>query len=343
MRFFLKYFSLLLLSLAALTWLIPSRYGLPYPDTAGPHFSNAIRMGHSTIIDNNRVNVVLIGDSTLDRSVDEDVFSTAIGQPAHVISTPASSTALWYLILKNAIIEGTQHRPRYVLVMFRDTLLTLPDYHVAGGRVNEIDEYATAHEDLVVKTAYLNFMNPLEIFAERYFPLYGARQRIKDSIEFYTRSLLPNLFLSCKGECVNAVVTNVFYNIENIDQNFSQGFLMSEETKLYTQRAMDFDAQLDDSFLPEIIRLAQANDIRLIFVHARTLTFPTPDSQPAELAAYKRDLAAYLAARNVPLLDFSFDERFPPSLFNDPLHMNDEGRALFSQALGEAFLELTLP
>jgi len=343
MRFFLKYFTLLLLSLAALTWLIPARYGLPYPDSAGPHFNNAIRTGHSTIIDNNHVNVVLIGDSTLDRSVDEQKFSAAIDQPAHVISTPASSTALWYLILKNAIIEGTKEHPKYVLIMFRDTLLTLPDYHVNGGRVTEIDEYASAHEDLVVQTAYLQFMNPLEIFAERYFPLYGARQRIKDSIDFYTRALLPNIFLSCKGECVNAVVANVFYNIENIDQNFSQGFLMSEETKLYAKRAMDFNAQVDKSFLPEIIRLAQANDIQLIFVHARTLTYPTPESQPAELAAYKRDLAAYLAARNVPLLDFSFDARFPPSLFNDPLHMNDEGRALFSQALGEAFLHLVKP
>jgi lysophospholipase L1-like esterase len=103
---------------------------------------------------------------------------------------------------------------------------------------------------------------------------------------------------------------------------------------------MDFNAQVDKSFLPEIIRLAQENKIQLIFVHARTLTYPTPDSQPAELATYKRDLAAYLAAHNVPLLDFSFDERFPSSLFNDPLHMNDEGQALFSQILGEAFLKL---
>ena len=160
MRFFLKYFLLLLLSLAALTWLIPARYGLEYPQAAGPHFSNAIRTGHSTIIDNQRVNVVLIGDSTLERSVDEDIFSETTGQSTHVISTPASSTALWYLVLKNAIIEGTHNKPEYVIILFRDTLLTLPNYHVDGGRVAEIDEYATAREDLVVQTAYLNSAKP---------------------------------------------------------------------------------------------------------------------------------------------------------------------------------------
>ena len=343
MRFFLKYFVILLVAVAVLTWYVPTRYGLEYPQPAGPHFTNAIRTGHSTIIDNNRVNVVLVGDSTLDRSVDEELFSAAIGQPAHIISTPASSTALWYLILKNAIIEGTQHKPQYFIIMFRDTILTLPDYHVNGGRVAEVDEYATAHEDFVIQTAYLNFMNPLEIGAEKYFPLYGARQRLKESIDYYTRIILPDLFLTCKGDCVTQVISAVFYNIDNIDQNFSEGFLMSEETKLYTKQAMDFNAQIDRSFLPEIIRLAQANGIQLILIHARTLTYPTPDSQPEELISYKRDLAAYLEQHNVPLLDFSFDPRLPPEYFADPLHMTDEGRAAFSRILGEAFLALIKP
>lgn len=336
MRFFLKYFVLLLISVAILTWVIPMRYGLEYPQAAGPHFTNAIRTGHSSIIDKNNINVVLVGDSTLARSVDEETFSATVGQPAHIIYAPASSTALWYLVLKNALIDGTKNPPQYVILMFRDTILTLPDYHVSGGRISEIDEYATAREDFVVRTAYLNFMNPLEIAGERYFPLYGARQRIKETVEYYTRLLLPNLLLPCKGECVNRAMSAVFFDIERIDPNFSEGFLMSEETKLYTKRAMDFDAQIDRSFLPEILRLAKANGIHLVFVHARTLTYPTPASQPEALASYKRDLAAYLAQNDVPLLDYSFDERFPPSYFADPLHMTEEGRTAFSKVLGEA-------
>lgn len=342
MRFFLKYFFLLLFVLAALTWLIPVRYGLAYPQAAGPQFSNAVRTGHSTIIDNNQINVVLIGDSTLDRSVDERIVSEASGQPSHVISTPASSTALWYLVLKNVIIEGTSNKPNYVIIMFRDTLLTLPNYHVNGGRVSEIDEYATAREDVVVQTAYLNFMNPLEIAAERYFPLYGSRQRIMDTVEYRARSLLPNLILPCKGECVDRAVTSVFFTIENINPNFSQGFLMSEENKLYTRQAMDFDAQIDRSFLPEIIRLARENNIQLIFVHARTLTFPDAESMPRGLPAYKRALAAYLEQNEILLIDFSFDPRLPPEYFTDPLHMTGEGKNFFSQLLGEA-LKATLP
>lgn len=340
MRFFLKYLAALLLTLAVLTWYIPARYGLEYPQSAGPRFTEEIRKVHARIIEENQVEVVLVGDSTLDRSVDETRFSETLGQRAHAIKVPASSTALWYLVLKNIIIGETVDHPDTMILMFRDTILTLPNYHVGGGRIAEIDEYATAHEEFVVQTAYLNFMNPLEIAAERYFPLYGARRRITDSAELYSRALLPGLLLSCGLECSARVFGNVFVNIENIDPNASQGFLMSEEEKLYSARAMDFDAQLGRSFLPELIRLARENGITLIFVHARTLTFPTPESQPDGLAEYKSDLFAYLARNNIPVLDYSFDPRFPPEYFADPLHMNAEGQALFSRILGVDILAL---
>ncbi|MBV6397191.1 MAG: hypothetical protein HFACDABA_02796 [Anaerolineales bacterium] len=335
MRFFLKYLALLLLSLAGLTWYIPFHYDMEYPQPAGPRFTDEIRKIHARIIEENHVEVVLVGDSTLDRSVDETLFSEVIGQRAHMIRIPASSTALWYLVLKNILIGETTNPPDTMILMFRDTILTLPDYHVSGGRETEIDEYATANEDFVVQTAYLNFMNPLEIAAEQYLPLYGARRRITDSIESYSRALLPGLFLSCGVECSARTFGDVFINIENINPDFSQGVLMGEEENLYTSRALNFDAQIGRSFLPELIRLARESGINLIFVHARTLTFPNLESQPDGLAEYKSKLFAYLAQNNVAVLDYSFDPRLPPEYFADPLHMNAQGQAVFSRILGE--------
>lgn len=342
MRFFLKYLALLFLSLAVLTWYIPLRYGLEYPQPAGPRFTDEIRTVHARIIEENRVEIVLVGDSTLDRSVDETLFSQVVGQRAHMIRVPASSAALWYLVLKNIIIGGTTNHPDTMILMFRDTILTLPDYHVRGGREAELDEYATADEDFVRQTAYLNFMNPLEIAAEQYLPLYGARRRITDSLESYSRALLPGLFLSCGVECSARAFGEVFINIENINPDFSQNVLMGEEENLYTPRALNFDAQIGRSFLPELIRLAQENGINLILVHARTLTFPNPESQPDGLAEYKSDLFAYLAQHNVAVLDYSFDPRLPPEYFADPLHMNAQGQAAFSRILGEDIRNLIL-
>ena len=341
MRFFLKYIVMLALALAALTWYIPVRYGLTYPQPVGPQFSNDVRSGHSEIIDNNHIDVVLVGDSTLARSMDENLFSQEIGQPAHIVYVPGSSSAVWYLVLKNIIIDGTTDRPRYVIIFFRDTILTLPDFHVGGGRITEVDEFATANEPFLLKTAYLNFMNPLEIGAEEYFPLYGVRQRIYDSMDYHLRTSLPSLFLSCKYECLDRANSAVFYDIENIDQNFSEGFLMMEESRLFTPKAMNFDYQIDRSFLPEMIRLARENDIQLIFVHSRTLTYPSVDAEPKGMSTYKQALSAYLKEHNIPLLDFSYDLRLPADYFEDPLHMNATGQAVFSKLLAEAFLELT--
>ncbi len=115
---------------------------------------------------------------------------------------------------------------------------------------------------------------------------------------------------------------------------------MFEEAKLFTPKAMDFNYQVNRSFLPEMIRLAQENNIQLIFVHARTLTYPSAEAEPKGMSEYKRDLAAYLKANDIPLLDFSYDPRLPPEYFEDPLHMNATGQAAFSQILAEAFLDL---
>jgi hypothetical protein len=183
-------------------------------------------------------------------------------------------------------------------------------------------------------------MNPLEIAAERYFPLYGSRARITDTLEYRTRSLLPNLILPCKGDCVDRALTAVFFNIENINPNFSQGSLMTEEARLYTPEAMNFDRQIGRSFLPEIIRLAKENNIQLIFVDSRILTFPDEASEPRQLPVYKQALAAYLQKNGIPLLVYSFDPRIPPQDFADPLHMNPQGKSIFTRILGEDLLAL---
>jgi len=49
-----------------------------------------------------------------------------------------------------------------------------------------------------------------------------------------------------------------------------------------------------------------------------------------------RSLEIYLEEWGVPLLDFSHDERLKPEHFTDILHMNAEGREIFTRILVEA-------
>jgi len=334
MRSFLRFLLVLLVTLAALTAYLPRRYGTPWPEEPGPRFDNGIRSAHTRVIQERGVKLVLVGDSVLEQGVDEAALSEALALPAHAIAVPGSTSAFWYLILKNVILQA-EPRPATVVLLFRDTILTLPNFHVRGGYINELDQFATAREEVVQERAYLNFMNPLEKAALSYLPLYRNGQQFKERTEERVRNLLPGVFFSCNAECVARADATV-YHVENLRPEFVHEALAGDEDFLFTRDAMDFDALIEESFLPEIIRIARENDVQLILVHERTQIFPSVEAEPKALRAYKQKLSEYLNANNIPLIDFSYDPRLPESYFVDILHMNAEGKALFTQLLAEA-------
>lgn len=334
MRSFVRYFVLLAAVLVALSAYLPVRYRVPYPSEPGPTFDNEVRVRHTFAMEESRAEFVLVGDSVLAHGIDPQALSALLGKPAYTIAVPGSASAIWYLILKNIILEA-QEKPAYFIIVFRDTILTLPDYHVNGGYVTEIDQYATAHEDFLLEHSYLNFMNPIEKWALVYFPLYSTRQQITQTVEYYARNVIPSFFLTCRRDCLEKALASV-YHVDNVEEEFRVDALVADENTLFTRQAMDFDRQVERSFLPEIIRLARENGVRLIFVHERTLLFPSAQAEPQALQEYKQALAAYLKYNNVPLLDFSYDPRLPKVYFEDPLHMNETGKTAFTQLLAGA-------
>jgi hypothetical protein len=338
MRSFLRYLFLLLGILVALTIALPAYYNVPYPGRPGPVFDNEVRNRYTGLLEENHVEVALLGDSVLRQGVDAQALSSALGRQSYAIAVPGSTSAFWYLILKNIILEADPV-PAYVIILYRDTIMTLPNFHVNGGYVTELDQFATTDEDFLVGHAYLNFMTPLEKWALTYFPLYSSRQKLTDRVDYYARNLLPAVFLSCKGDCLYRSNSIVFH-VDNVDPAFQEDALVADQEFLFAARAMDFDGQVDRSFLPEIIRLTRENNIHLILVHERTLLFPSAASEPKALQEYKRAMASYLQANNVSLLDFSYDPRLPEGYFADVLHMNETGKAAFTQLLAEALKPL---
>lgn len=338
MRSFLRFLLFFLIALAVVTAYLPLRYGTPYPEHPGPAFDQGVKSNHTRIIEAYEVELVLLGDSVLEDGVDEAALSETLGIRAHAIAVPGSTSAFWYLILKNVILEADT-LPDTVVILYRDTILTLADFHVKGGYVNELDQYASAREETLVERAYLNFMNPLERFALTYLPLYRSGQQFKDRVDARVRNLPPGVFLSCNAECVDRAEA-VVYDVRVLRDEFVQEALEGDEEFLFTRQAMDFDGSLEGSFLPEIIRLAQENNVRLILVHEPTMLFPSKAAEPKAMQKYRRALAEYLEQNQVPLLDFLYDPRLPSSYFTDILHMNPEGKALFTQMLAEALRPL---
>lgn len=335
MRSLLRY--LLLFSiLIAVTWGKISRsYELEFPRAPGPRFDRQVRKLYINRLETEKPDMVMLGDSTLLDGVDPDRLSELTGIKVASFDVPGSASAFWYLVLKNNIVE-TETKPKYVLILFRDTILTAPGYRVHGSYFILLDEFARRNEPLLLERAYLNLMNPLERFAEGYFPLYAARVQIRQDIDALVRYSLTS-WLGCDNECNDNGMYEVFTSA-NLEPGQLQNAIAAAEGYLYMNHQMDFYRQIDHSFLPEMIRLTKENNIQLILVRLKNRT--TGERETSATKRYMADLSKYLAQQNVLFLDFGRDPRLISAYYADSLHLTREGEALFTEMLAERLNEV---
>ena len=115
MRFLLK-FSLILSIIVIITSIIlPRKYRLEFPRDPGPILDKNVRLNYIDILVEQKPEIVLIGDSTLNLGVDTDLLSKQTGESIYSIGIPGSASALWYLILKNNI-AASPYKPNFFMV-----------------------------------------------------------------------------------------------------------------------------------------------------------------------------------------------------------------------------------
>lgn len=328
MRFFLKFSLLLAIVIGATSVILPRRYAVTFPRNPGPELDSYARKDGVMYIEENHPQIVLLGDSTLMLGVDEDLLEARTGTSVYNMGQLGSASAMWYLLLKNNIVESS-YKPQYVVVVFRNSILTAPDFRVQGNYFTRLDEYARKNEPFFIQTSYVKLMNPLEIAAESYFPLYVVRSRLRESAEAKLRYLGTGL-VGCDQTCTDNALEKTFA-AEDFEPQALEDALNSADTLLYTDYHMDFHARLNDSYLPELIRLARENNIKIIFVRIKVEV----NSDSPALSGYLRSLSAYFKENNVDYFDFGDDPRLAHDLFQDPVHLNEKGKLLFTQLLAD--------
>lgn len=328
MRFLLKFslFLALIMVIASISILVQD--GIGFPRDPGPALDNKVRGNYMEAIDENHPQIVLLGDSTLGASLDAEKLAEGTDRSVYSISIPGSASALWYLILKNNIAEAS-HKPGYLVVVFRDTILTAPGYRVQGSYFDLLDEYADHNEPLVMQNSFVGLMNPLEIVAEKYLPLYVVRADIRKSIDMRIRYLTPALF-GCDKNCTDLALGEIFAGAD-LEPGALVDAVGAAESYLYTADQLDFDAQLVHSYLPEMVRIANENNIKLIFVRVKVNTHA---SDP-KLDAYISSLTDYLNDNQAFILDYGEDQRLTRDLFLDSIHLNPSGQIVFTQMVAD--------
>jgi hypothetical protein len=333
MRAFRNYIVVSILVLSLLSLYIPIRFGAHYPRDIGPQFDERVRTTYIDLLDEQQPELLLFGDSMLEPAVDENVVASQLDKKTLLVSLPGTASTIWYLIIKNNIIRA-QHKPAHLVLFFRDSMMTVPGYRVTGRYFEQIDEFASPADTLLIQRAYINQMSPLEKFMEAYVPLYGSRWEVRQRLDSYIRYTLGRHMLNCDQACMDYAMELVF-EASNLDVTFLSDAIASSDEYFYTPERLDFNSQVDKSLLPEVIRLCRENDIQLILVRMPVLAFEEPGSQPEGLDEYVRDLAAYSAANGVPFFDFDRKE-MAAEYFTDSLHLNEQGEAVFTKQLTES-------
>ena len=161
MRPTLRFFIVLTDLLLAASFLLPIYFNGPYPHPPGPVFDQAANRNYLHEIEAQQPEIVLLGDSQLTKGVEKALFQSRTDTSTYKLDIPGSSSALWYLMLKNNILPA-RPAPRLVVVTFRDTLLTAPTFRTTGPYFGLIDRFARPADTFLIERAYIAGMSPWE-------------------------------------------------------------------------------------------------------------------------------------------------------------------------------------
>lgn len=335
MRRLLKFLLVLTIILLAASFVLPRKYGISFPREPGPILDQYFRVNHRKHLEAAKPEIVLMGDSTLLLGMDPELLEEETGKPVYSMAYGGMSSAMWYLIMKNNLVDST-HKPEHLVIVFRTTILTAPGFRVQGYNLKRLDEYARPKDYLFIQNSFVNLMNPFELMAEKYFPLYVFRSDLRNELDAYLRYSAPAL-IGCDRGCTDGTL----YSMQEhrfVNLSFIEGDANASEAHLYTDYQLDFEARVDESYLPEMIEMAKENDIHLVFTRIKVLA----NVPQYKLDAYNDALSVYLAENNVSYIDLGSDPRFTEDQhFADFLHLNEKGRTLFTELLAEALEALS--
>jgi len=151
------------------------------------------------------------------------------------------------------------------------------------------------------------------------------------------RYIAPSL-AGCDENCTDYALGEIFAGAD-LEPKALVDALGAAESYLYTPQQLDFDSQVERSFLPDMLQIANANNVKLVFVRIKV---ESGHEDSPELNAYLARLDEYLNGHNGSLLDFGSDQHLTHDLFRDPLHLNEQGQMVFTQLVADGLKGLLI-
>ena len=280
---------------------------------------------------------LIIGDSMAGIRVDPRHLSRVTGRSVAGLFQQGAPVAFWYLQLKNLVIGNGLRKVRGVVFFFRDDQLTT-QVEVNGPVLDRVAREVEPELDRVLAAHRLGLFSDVHRAARAVYQFDLTRvwlePRLTRAPAFALRASTFALRATADKTADNALTSQDLLNAIN-NEIFGLDKLRKFEAADLPQAQeefLDFDAQVNRSLLPELMRLAGSANIRVAFVRVQRRPTPNgPPEQSAALARYIEDLRAYVTARGASFHDDRGDPDQPLSVYADGDHLQYDQRIPYTE------------
>jgi hypothetical protein len=266
---------------------------------------------------------VVIGDSMAGSRVDPALLARLTGGVTAPLLYAGSGPAWWYLVLKNWVIASRIH-PKAVFVFFRDTNLTNVMFRIDA--------------TWALDTAALDREPDLNVVVAR--RRGSVFYQVRDRIERLYRAEQVRRWVEPQ---VNAWPARVIFPyrrpraafMDRLNERFGLAHLRpmdAADMQATEDREADFDAFVDKSALPLMLRDARDAGLTLVLVRVqRRPVDGRPPFQSPALRRYVAKLQAYVEAHGGVFMDDTGDPAETIDLYEDGDHLSREGRRRYTE------------
>ena len=279
----------------------------------------------------NRPRYVLIGNSMLGSRIDSALLEREIGEPVGFLKRNGSASAVWYLALKNYVAEAGLGDCN-VAIFFRDTTLTRPGLRLrrkAALRTVSREDDPTLEAILAgsestwqerTRNAALTWANP-EVWRSSF------------------RKAVNRAALSRNSKI--AGIEMIEMDVQRINTVFALDDLRGEDEDEIPESGnlarFDFEANVEHSFLPHMLDLADQHGFKLWFIQVKRRPRRSGLSRPhtPALNEYTRLLRAYVEGRNAGLIDLRESPKVTLEMYGIRDHIARDQRDAYTRMFPE--------
>lgn len=293
------------------------------PALYGPRERNSFDADRLGALARMNPGLVVIGDSMAGTRIDPALLAQRSGHVTAPLLWAGSGPAWWYLALKNWVIPSGI-RPRAVVVFFRDTNLTNVLFRIDATWA--LDTAARDREDDLNTAVARRRGTALYRVRDAFDAVYQAERARRWVEPLVSEWPARALFRYRKPRTAF---------LEHLNERFGLSHLRpmdAADMQATEDREADFDAFVDKSGLPLMLRDARAAGLTLVLVRVqRRPVDGRPPYQSPALQRYVAKLHAYVEANGGVFMDDTGDPAQTLDLYEDGDHLSRDGRRRYTE------------